>query len=209
MYTHLVSPANRQQLRHCRGRRVVCMRCINNTCTAHTYCPRSSHHVPASRLTLQINQRGAAHMHVAGWLYARRPVHPFHMLCARTYASCTYASSNEPALRRWIDGSMRRPRKTFDPDDRSIHASDPSRTSGRIGATTYRFSRAACAWSSTWRRFIFGAHVRTCMGGARGILLYAMEYPRFCKQTQIHIPNLYISSMCTFLRCVETKGLKI
>jgi len=25
------------------------------------------------------------------------------------------------------------------------------------------------------------------MGGARGIPLYAMEYPRFCKQTQIHI----------------------
>ena len=94
------------------------------------------------------------------------------------------------------------------------------------------------------------------MGGARGIPLYAMEYPRFYKQTQIHIhvyacifatfanladwtkapkpnrqkaasnppnkkgshrfpgrrsqfPNLHISSMCTFLRCVETKGLKI
>ena len=25
------------------------------------------------------------------------------------------------------------------------------------------------------------------MGGARGIPLYAMEYPRFLKQTQIHI----------------------
>jgi len=25
------------------------------------------------------------------------------------------------------------------------------------------------------------------MGGARGIPLYAIEYPRFCKQTQIHI----------------------
>jgi len=94
------------------------------------------------------------------------------------------------------------------------------------------------------------------MGGARGIPLYAMEYPRFYKQTQIHIhvyacifatfanladwtkapkpnrqkaasnppnkkgshrfpgrrsqfPNLHISSMCIFLRCVETKGLKI
>jgi len=30
------------------------------------------------------------------------------------------------------------------------------------------------------------------MGGARGIPLYAMEYPRFCKQTQIHIHIHYI-----------------
>ena len=144
MYTHLVSPANRQQLRHCRGRRVVCMRCINNTCTAHTYCPRSSHHVPASRLTLQINQRGAAHMHVAGWLYARRPVHPFHMLCARTYAS-----SNEPALRRWIDASTSEDVRS----GRSIHhrpCIHRSRSSCRIGATT------------TASRVLCGGRLRVC-----------------------------------------------
>jgi hypothetical protein len=103
------------------------------------------------RLTLQINQRGTVQrMHVAGSLAA--------YTCAGRcipvpHAVRTYASSNEPALRRWIDRSMRRPRKTFDPDDRSTHASItyfwPDRSDNR-------FARAVCAWWSTWRRFIFG-----------------------------------------------------
>jgi len=46
------------------------------------------------------------------------------------------------------------------------------------------------------------------MGGARGIPLYAMEYPRFCKQTQIHI-HVYACIFATFANLVDwTKAPK-
>ena len=116
MYTHLVSPANRQQLRHCRGRRVVCMRCINNTCTAHVLSE-----ILSSRTGLPpdlADKPAGCSAYARRWLAIRAPAG-----ASVPHAVRTYASSNEPALRRWIDRSMRRPRKTFDPDDRSIHAS--------------------------------------------------------------------------------------
>jgi len=152
MYTHLVSPANRQQLRHCRGRRVVCMRCINNTCTAHVLSE-----ILSSRTGLPpdlADKPAGCSAYARRWLAIRAPAGASVPHAVRTYVRF-FERTGTPSMDRCVDLGRRSIRTI----DRSMH---PSRTSGRIGATTYRFARAACAWSSTWRRFIFGAHVRTC-----------------------------------------------